>query len=149
MIPNCWVEKFNLKAPEGPSTVIKQIELNNWKFKKINLIKIKKYKSRLESMQRLSTTLGAEISSLESGLPDGIHIIIPKIPSLSLFWMALKWKMLVHSANFCHLPFGIFPVLVWCNRKNLATLSWFLWNTLNLYPRIKKYPTMILKKSLD
>jgi hypothetical protein len=34
-----------------------------------------------------------------TGLPDGIHIFIPKIPIFVLFWKALKWNI-----------FGIFHV---------------------------------------
>jgi hypothetical protein len=63
------------------------------------------------------------------GLPDGIFQT--KNPNLGKFWKGLKWKMLGYfmaSGNLLQ-PFVelvviwyIFPVLVYCIEKNLATL---------------------------
>jgi hypothetical protein len=64
-----------------------------------------------------------------------------KNPNLGKFWRVLQWKMLVYLMTFWSTyftaignnlwPFGIFcshlvyfPVLVWCTKKNLATLIW-------------------------
>jgi hypothetical protein len=40
-------------------------------------------------------------------------ILKPKNPKLGKLWSTLQWKMLL---------FSIFPVFVWCTKKNLATL---------------------------
>jgi hypothetical protein len=72
-------------------------------------------------------------------LPDGMHIFKPKTPNLGKFWRALQCKMLVYfmaiwsirrsfglvCGNFVYfMVFSyIFPVLVCCTKKNLATLA--------------------------
>jgi hypothetical protein len=56
---------------------------------------------------------------IRSGLPNGIHIFIPKIPILEyILWSAFEWKMLVcfvgglyfcgHLVNFYVYIFGTF-----------------------------------------
>jgi hypothetical protein len=62
-----------------------------------------------------------------------VHFQNEKNPDLGKFWMVLQWKMLAicyvtrPTGIFCgHLFFWavwyIFPVLVCCTKKNLATL---------------------------
>jgi hypothetical protein len=69
-----------------------------------------------------------------------VYFRTKKNPSLVKFWMVLEWKMLVFLEPFCLLygqmvyfiavwyilwSIGIFlPALVYCTKKNLATLVW-------------------------
>jgi hypothetical protein len=70
-----------------------------------------------------------------TGLPDGLFS--NKNPNWGKFWRVLQWKMLVYFTVFCYIlwtldigrEFGVyrgnlvhFPVLVFCTKKNLATL---------------------------
>jgi hypothetical protein len=61
------------------------------------------------------------------GLPDGTCIFKTKNPNLGKFWRALECNRLVYYMALLYgdlLQFGIFSfVLVYCVRKNLATLD--------------------------
>jgi hypothetical protein len=73
----------------------------------------------------------------EPGLPDGLFS--NQNPNLDKFWRVLQWKILVYFITIWSIlrqleiftaiwyilwPFGAFlSVLVFCNKKNLATLA--------------------------
>jgi hypothetical protein len=75
---------------------------------------------------------------LGAGLPDDMHIFKPKIPIWINFWRVFQWMMMVYFMAIWYiiLPFRIFcgnlvyfifiwyifPILVCCTKKNLATL---------------------------
>jgi hypothetical protein len=75
-----------------------------------------------------------------TALSNGLQIFKKKKSNFDQFWKALQWKMLVLFMTVCSIlsPDGkfyghfvhfvviwyIFPVLVSCTEKNLATLVW-------------------------
>jgi hypothetical protein len=72
-----------------------------------------------------------ETPTSEPGLPDGIHIFKPKLPILVYFEGYFNGRFGIFCGYFIYcmgiwyllLSFGIvFPVLVCCAKKNLATL---------------------------
>jgi hypothetical protein len=86
--------------------------------------------TKLENVLDEDLFNGMNISVYVAGLPDGMFQT--KNPNLVKFWWVLQWKMFVYFIS----PFGtffsnlvcclviwyIFPVLVCCSKKNLATL---------------------------
>jgi hypothetical protein len=101
----------------------------------------------LHALTSCSTQSQSSAIEMEGVFSCGVarwFILKPKNPNLGKFWSALDWKMRIYFMAICNISptFGIFydhmvhfvfiwyifPVLVSCTKKNLATL--FSWQSL-------------------